>query len=60
MHLNSTTKNSRPALLALVAATVVALVLAAAVPTYSLNTNRTGRLDGRGFPGSTPTTPAAS
>jgi hypothetical protein len=50
VHLNSTTKRSRPALLALVAATLVALVMAAAVPTYSLNTGRTGRLDNRGFP----------
>ena len=50
MHLNSTTNKRRPALLVLVAATVVALVMAAAVPTYSLNTSRTGRLDSRGFP----------
>ncbi len=32
------------------AGTVIAAVLAAAVPTYSINTRQTGRTDGRGFP----------
>ena len=51
MHLKRTSNRSRPALLALVASTVVALVLAAAVPTYSLvNRRDAGPKDDRGFP----------
>jgi hypothetical protein len=50
VHLKRTSKRSRPALLALVAATVVALVLAAAVPTYSVNRRDAGPRDDRGFP----------
>lgn len=50
MQLRSTTKSRRTAFLALVVGTVIAAVIAAAVPTYSLNTHRTGRLDDRGFP----------
>jgi hypothetical protein len=44
------TKARRTGLLALVAGTVIAAILAAAVPTYSLNTHRTGARDDRGFP----------
>jgi hypothetical protein len=50
VYLRSTSRRSRTALLVLVAGTVFAAVLAAAVPTYSINTRQTGRLDGRGFP----------
>jgi hypothetical protein len=50
VNLRPTSKRSRTALLALVAATLVTLVMAAAVPTYSLNSRQTGRLDSRGFP----------
>jgi hypothetical protein len=51
VHLKRTSNSSRPALLALVAATVVALVLAAAVPTYSVvNRRDVGPKDDRGFP----------
>jgi hypothetical protein len=50
VHLKRTSNRSRPALLALVAATVVALVLAAAVPTYSVNRRDAGPRDDRGFP----------
>jgi len=45
-----TPRRHRTALLLLVAGTIVAAVLAAAVPTYSINTRQTGRLDSRGFP----------
>jgi hypothetical protein len=50
VHLKRTSNTSGPALLALVAATVVALVLAAAVPTYSVNRRDAGPKDDRGFP----------
>jgi hypothetical protein len=40
----------RTVFLLLVVGTVVATVMAAAVPTYSLNTRRTGARDDRGFP----------
>lgn len=50
MHPRSTTGRSRTALLALVAGTVIAVLVAAAVPTYSLNTRQTGPRDSRGFP----------
>jgi hypothetical protein len=50
VHLKRTSNRSRPALLALVTATVVALVLAAAVPTYSVNRRDVGPRDDRGFP----------
>ena len=40
----------RALLLLLVAGTALAALLAAAVPTYSINTRQTGRLDNRGFP----------
>lgn len=50
MQLRPTTKSRRAAFLALVVGTVVAALMAATVPTYSLNTHRTGRLDNRGFP----------
>jgi hypothetical protein len=40
----------RTVFLLLVVGTVVATVMAAAVPTYSLNTRRTGPRDDRGFP----------
>ena len=51
MHLKSSSKSSRrTALLLIVLGTVVATVLSAAVPTYSLNTRRTGPRDDRGFP----------
>lgn len=50
MNLRPTTTRSRTALLALVAGTVIAVLVAAAVPTYSLNTRKTGPRDNRGFP----------
>jgi hypothetical protein len=50
VHFKRTSNSSRPALLALVAATVIALVLAAAVPTYSVNRRHAGPKDDRGFP----------
>jgi hypothetical protein len=50
VHLRSTSKKRRTAFLVLVAGTAIAAIVAAAVPTYSVNTHRTGRLDDRGFP----------
>jgi hypothetical protein len=50
VNLKSTSKRTRTALLTLAVGTVVALVLGAAVPTYSINTRQTGRQDSRGFP----------
>lgn len=50
MKLKTTSTRTRTALLVLVTGTVVALVLGAAVPTYSINTRQTGPQDGRGFP----------
>jgi hypothetical protein len=50
VHLRSTSPRNRTALLALVAGTVIAVLVAAAVPTYSLNTRQTGPRDNRGFP----------
>jgi hypothetical protein len=50
VNLRPTSKRSRTALLALVAGTVIAVLVAAAVPTYSLNTRKTGPRDNRGFP----------
>jgi hypothetical protein len=50
VNLRPTSKRSRTAVLALVAGTVIAVLVAAAVPTYSLNTRKTGPRDNRGFP----------
>ena len=50
MHFRSTSRTRRTAILALVAGTAIAALVAAAVPTYSLNTHRTGHLGRRGFP----------
>lgn len=50
MQLRPTTKKRRTAVLALVAGTALAALLAAAVPTYSIDTRHTGRKDDRGFP----------
>jgi hypothetical protein len=50
VHLKSTSRKRRSALLALVAGTTIAALVAATVPTYSLNTHRTGHLGRRGFP----------
>jgi hypothetical protein len=50
VHLKSTSKRSRRALLLLVVGTVLAAVVTAAVPSYSINTRQTGRKDSRGFP----------
>lgn len=49
MHPKSTPKR-RTAFLLLVAATAIAALVAAAVPTYSIDTRRTGPRDDRGFP----------
>jgi hypothetical protein len=48
-HMNDKQRPRRTALLMLVAGTVIAAVVAAAVPTYSLDTRHTGALEG-GFP----------
>ena len=50
MHFNSKTKRSRKPLLLLVVGTLLAAVVTSAVPSYSINTRRTGRTDDRGFP----------
>jgi hypothetical protein len=50
VNLRSTSKRSRTALLLLVAGTALAALVTAAVPTYSIDTRHTGRLDNRGFP----------
>ena len=50
MHLKSTSQRSRKAFLLLVVGTVLAAVVTAAVPSYSINTRQTGRKDSRGFP----------
>ena len=50
MYLRTNSKRSRAAVLALVAGTVLAALVAATVPTYSLNTRMTGPRDDRGFP----------
>jgi hypothetical protein len=50
VQLRPTSRASRTALLALVAGTAIAAVVAAAVPTHSLDTRHTGGLNARGFP----------
>jgi hypothetical protein len=53
VHLRTTSKRNRAAVLALVAGTTLAALVAlltVAAPTYSINTHRTGRVDNRGFP----------
>jgi hypothetical protein len=50
VHFRSTSRTRRTAFLALVVGTAIAALVAAAVPTYSINTHRTGGLDSRGFP----------
>jgi hypothetical protein len=50
VNLRTTSRTRRTALLALVAGTALAALVAAAVPTYSLDTRHTGVLGLRGFP----------
>jgi hypothetical protein len=50
VHLTPTTKKRRIAILALVAGPAIAVLFAAAVPTYSIDTRHTGTLNDRGFP----------
>ena len=50
MHAQFTPKRSRIAFRLLVLGTIFAALVGAAVPANSINTNRTGRLDSRGFP----------
>lgn len=50
MHLNSRSARSRKTFLLLVVGTVLASVVTAAVPSYSINTRQTGPKDDRGFP----------
>jgi len=50
VHAHFTPKRSRTAFRLLVLGTIVAALLGAAVPANSINTNRTGRRDSRGFP----------
>jgi hypothetical protein len=50
VHTHFTPQRSRTGFRLLVLGTILAALLAAAVPANSINTNRTGRLDSRGFP----------
>ena len=50
MHAHFTPKRSRIAFRLLVLGTILAALVGAALPANSINTNRTGRLDSRGFP----------
>ncbi|HET7193597.1 MAG TPA: hypothetical protein VFI99_01300 [Nocardioides sp.] len=50
MHAQITPERSRVAFRLLVLGTILAALLAAAVPANSINSNRTGRQDRRGFP----------
>jgi hypothetical protein len=50
VHAQFTPKTRRTAVRLLVLGTILAALVAAAAPTYSINTRQTGRQDSRGFP----------
>jgi hypothetical protein len=50
VKLRTTSKRNSAAILALVAGTIIAVLVSSAVPTYSVDTRRTGPRDDRGFP----------